>query len=104
MLEAKVTGQLCDLFPGAEMALFGKHGSDMCTAAIRTARLHTRRRTVLYSGYHGWHDLVRAWRHCKPAVEEPLGGARVVPGLTSTTPADSMRLVDQRRGGHTPLV
>jgi glutamate-1-semialdehyde 2,1-aminomutase len=56
MLEVKVTAMLCDMIPCAEMVLFGKHGSDMCTAAIRTARLHTGRRKVLYSGYHGWHD------------------------------------------------
>jgi glutamate-1-semialdehyde aminotransferase len=56
MLELTVTGMLCDMIPCAEMVLFGKHGSDMCTAAIRTARLYTGRRKVLYSGYHGWHD------------------------------------------------
>jgi glutamate-1-semialdehyde 2,1-aminomutase len=56
MLEIKVTQMLCDMIPCAEMVLFGKHGSDICTAAIRTARLHTGRRKVLYSGYHGWHD------------------------------------------------
>jgi len=47
---------LCDMIPCAEMVLFGKHGSDMCTVAVRTARLHTGRKKVLFSGYHGWHD------------------------------------------------
>jgi glutamate-1-semialdehyde aminotransferase len=56
MLEVRVTELLCEVIPSAEMVLFGKHGSDACTAAIRTARLHTGRRKVLYSGYHGWHD------------------------------------------------
>ena len=56
MLEIKVTRMLCDMIPCAEMVLFGKHGSDACTVAIRTARLHTGRRKILYSGYHGWHD------------------------------------------------
>ncbi|HKE24010.1 MAG TPA: aminotransferase class III-fold pyridoxal phosphate-dependent enzyme [Bryobacteraceae bacterium] len=56
VLEIKVTQMLCDMIPCAEMVLFGKHGSDVCTAAIRTARLHTGRRKVLYTGYHGWHD------------------------------------------------
>jgi glutamate-1-semialdehyde 2,1-aminomutase len=56
MLEIKVTEMLCDTIPCAEVVLFGKHGSDVCTAAIRTARLHTGRRKILYSGYHGWHD------------------------------------------------
>ena len=56
MLEMKVTQMLCDMIPCAEMVLFGKHGSDMCTAAIRIARLHTGRKKILFSGYHGWHD------------------------------------------------
>jgi glutamate-1-semialdehyde aminotransferase len=56
MLEIKVTKMLCDMIPCAEMVLFGKHGSDVCTAAIRVARLHTGREKVLFSGYHGWHD------------------------------------------------
>jgi glutamate-1-semialdehyde 2,1-aminomutase len=56
MLEIEVTQMLCDMIPCAEMVLFGKHGSDVCTVAIRTARLHTGRRKILYSGYHGWHD------------------------------------------------
>jgi glutamate-1-semialdehyde aminotransferase len=56
MLEIKATQILCDMIPCAEMALFGKHGSDMCTVAVRTARLHTGRKKVLFSGYHGWHD------------------------------------------------
>jgi glutamate-1-semialdehyde aminotransferase/predicted aldo/keto reductase-like oxidoreductase len=56
MLEIKVTEMLRNMIPCAEMVLFGKHGSDMCTAAIRIARLHTGRKKVLFSGYHGWHD------------------------------------------------
>jgi glutamate-1-semialdehyde aminotransferase/predicted aldo/keto reductase-like oxidoreductase len=55
-LEVTATRLLCDMIPCAEMVLFGKHGSDSCTAAVRTARLHTGRRKVVYSGYHGWHD------------------------------------------------
>lgn len=56
MLEIKATEMLCGMIPCAEMALFGKHGSDMCTVAVRTARLHTGRKKILFSGYHGWHD------------------------------------------------
>ena len=56
VLEIKVTQMLCEMIPCAEMVLFGKHGSDACTAAIRIARLHTGRPKVLFSGYHGWHD------------------------------------------------
>ena len=56
VLEITVSELLCDMIPCAEMVLFGKHGSDPCTAAVRIARLHTDRKKILYSGYHGWHD------------------------------------------------
>jgi glutamate-1-semialdehyde aminotransferase len=55
-LEMQLTQALCDRFPGAEAVLFGKNGSDVCTAAVRAARLFTGRRKVLFSGYHGWQD------------------------------------------------
>jgi len=97
MLEAKVTGQLCDLIPGAEMALFGKHGSDMCTAAIRTARLHTRRRTVLYSGYHGWHDWY-VQETVQPRLKSPSAASELFRfDLSDAVGFDA--LVDQHRGG-----
>jgi glutamate-1-semialdehyde aminotransferase len=46
-IEIELTERLCASFPDAEMALFGKNGSDVTTAA------------VLYAGYHGWHDWNR---------------------------------------------
>jgi glutamate-1-semialdehyde aminotransferase/predicted aldo/keto reductase-like oxidoreductase len=55
-LEMKLTAALCDRFPGNEAVLFGKNGSDVCTAAVRVARIFTGRRQVLFSGYHGWQD------------------------------------------------
>jgi len=58
-IEIELTERLCALFPGAEMALFGKNGSDVTTAAVRMARHFSGRPLVLYSGYHGWHDWNR---------------------------------------------
>lgn len=43
-------------FPGAEMGVFFKTGSEAATAALRIARRHTGRRRTLRCGYHGWHD------------------------------------------------
>src|SRR5205823_149845 len=54
--EMKVAQMLCQDFPSAEMAIFGKNGSDVCTLAARTARAVTGRKTILFSGYHGWQD------------------------------------------------
>lgn len=58
-------------FPGAEMGMFLRTGSEATTAALRIARRATGRRVVARSGYHGWHD----W--CLPL--EPF----VPAGLTS---------------------
>lgn len=55
-------------FPGAEMGMFFKTGSEATTAALRIARRATGRRVVARCGYHGWHD----W--CLPlAAEVPAG-------------------------------
>jgi len=55
-LMPEVADMLRAMFPGAEAVTFGKNGSDVCTAAVRLARVHTGRPLVLYCGYHGWQD------------------------------------------------
>jgi glutamate-1-semialdehyde 2,1-aminomutase len=55
-VEMEVARLLCEDIPCAEMVAFGKNGSDVCTLAVRLARLHTGRRIVLTCGYHGWQD------------------------------------------------
>ena len=55
--EMEVTRALLEDFPGSEMALFGKNGSDVCTVAARMARLVTGRRVILSCGFHGWQDF-----------------------------------------------
>jgi glutamate-1-semialdehyde 2,1-aminomutase len=67
--EAEVVRLLCASIPCAEMALFGKNGSDVCTAAVRVARLSTGRRVVLFSGYHGWQEPFASV--FEPALADP---------------------------------
>jgi glutamate-1-semialdehyde aminotransferase len=55
-LEIEVSRMLVEDIPCAEMVVFGKNGSDVCTLAARVARLFTGRATILFSGYHGWGD------------------------------------------------
>ncbi|MCF8143844.1 MAG: aminotransferase class III-fold pyridoxal phosphate-dependent enzyme [Deltaproteobacteria bacterium] len=55
-LEMDVSRKLCEDIPCAEMVLFGKNGSDVCTAAARLARRYTGRKKILVCGYHGWQD------------------------------------------------
>ena len=47
---------LLEWFPGSEMGVFLKTGSEATTAALRIARRATGRRRVVRCGYHGWHD------------------------------------------------
>lgn len=55
-LEIEVSEALCAGFPWGDEVLFGKNGSDVTTWAVRTARIATGRRTILFAGYHGWQD------------------------------------------------
>jgi glutamate-1-semialdehyde aminotransferase len=55
-LEMEVAGALSEAIPCGEKVLFGKNGSDVCTAAVRLARAYTGRSRVLVCGYHGWQD------------------------------------------------
>jgi glutamate-1-semialdehyde 2,1-aminomutase len=55
-VELDVTRALCANLECAEMAVFSKNGSDVCTAAARLARVYTGRLKILVCGYHGWQD------------------------------------------------
>ena len=57
-LELELTEQLCQRaeIPCAEAVAFGKNGSDVCSLAVRLARLATGRKTIIICGYHGWQD------------------------------------------------
>ncbi len=56
-VEMTVSRMLLDEFPGNDMVVFGKNGSDVCTIAARLARVITRKRTILSCGFHGWQDF-----------------------------------------------
>lgn len=55
-LEIELAEKLVDIIPCAEMARFGKNGTDATSAAIRLARAYTGRDIVIVCGYHGWQD------------------------------------------------
>jgi glutamate-1-semialdehyde 2,1-aminomutase len=57
VLEMDVTRMLTEDIPCAEMVVFGKNGSDVCTVAARLARVYTGKRVILCCGYHGWQDF-----------------------------------------------
>ena len=55
-LEYELASLLKKHIPCAEMARFGKNGSDATTGAVRLARAVTGRAHIAVCGYHGWHD------------------------------------------------
>ena len=56
VLEVEVAERLCAAYPGAEQARFFKTGAEAVQAAVRIARVATRRERVVHAGYHGWLD------------------------------------------------
>jgi glutamate-1-semialdehyde aminotransferase len=55
-IELEVAQLLGEIIPCAQATLFGKNGSDVCTAAVRMARIHTGRPKILFTGYSGWQE------------------------------------------------
>jgi glutamate-1-semialdehyde aminotransferase len=55
-LEVEVAELLREMIPSIECVRYSKTGCDVTSAAVRLARAHTGRNTILCCGYHGWHD------------------------------------------------
>jgi len=73
---------LLPLFPGAEMGVFLKTGSEATSAAVRIARRSTGRKRIARCGYHGWHD----W--CLPREDfVPSGLDAQVPEFVARDPS-----------------
>ena len=56
--EYKLAEKICSLIPSVEMFRMLGSGTEACMAAIRIARLATKKKTILKMGgaYHGWSD------------------------------------------------
>ncbi|MCZ6676902.1 MAG: aminotransferase class III-fold pyridoxal phosphate-dependent enzyme [Candidatus Poribacteria bacterium] len=59
-LEVELAEELINTIPSAEMVRYTKGGGEACAVAARIARGTTGRDTILFSGYHGWHDWYQA--------------------------------------------
>lgn len=67
-LEVEVAELFCELVPCAERVQFLKSGAEAMAAAVRIARTHTGRTTVVGSGYFGWLDWCSSAEGVPPAV------------------------------------
>jgi glutamate-1-semialdehyde aminotransferase len=92
-LHARFIEALLPRFPGAEMGIFLRTGSEATSAALRLARRATGRRKVARCGYHGWHD----W--CLPREDfVPAGLDEQVPEFCANDPATLEALLARHRG------
>ncbi len=77
-LEIELAEALVELIPCAEMVRYAKGGGEACAIAVRIARGVTGRDTILFCGYHGWHDwYLAANLTAEPrSARSPRTGAR----------------------------
>jgi glutamate-1-semialdehyde aminotransferase len=54
--EVELAKALMELHPWFGMVRYARSGGEAMGLAVRIARAHTQRDTVLFSGYHGWND------------------------------------------------
>jgi glutamate-1-semialdehyde 2,1-aminomutase len=76
--EVELAEELCRLHPWAKMARFARSGGESVAIAVRIARAHTNRDTVVICGYHGWHD----WYLAANVGTKNALGEHLIPGLS----------------------
>lgn len=54
--EIELAKLLISIHPWSGMARFARTGGEACAIAVRIARAHTKKSTIAFCGYHGWHD------------------------------------------------
>lgn len=68
VLEEEVAADIVRLIPWMEQVRFLKTGAEAMAAAVRLARVSTRRDSILGCGYHGWLD----WSQATAGVPHPI--------------------------------
>ena len=76
-IELTLAQKLIELHPWASRVRYARAGGEVMAVAVRIARAATKRDTVLFCGYHGWHDWYLA---ANLAEVEALDG-HLLPGL-----------------------
>src|SRR5579872_5059881 len=100
-VEVEVAELLREIIPCAQMARFGKNGSDATAGAVRLARGYTGRDLVLCCGYHGWQDWYIG------TTSRSLGVPQAVRELTIPFPynnLDALRQLFQKHAGKVACV
>ncbi len=87
-LEIELTERLVKHIPCAEMARFGKNGTDATSAAVRLARAATKRDRLILLGYHGWQDWYIG------ATTRNLGVPAAVSALSHLAPYGDLEAIE----------
>ncbi|MDE0540079.1 MAG: aminotransferase class III-fold pyridoxal phosphate-dependent enzyme [Rhodospirillales bacterium] len=88
-LEMELAELLAEVVPCAEMARFGKNGSDATAGAVRLARAYTNRDRVAVCGYHGWQDWYIG------STSRNRGVPKAVSELTHPFPYNDLEALDR---------
>lgn len=75
--EVELAELLCELHPWASSVRYTRSGGEAMTVAVRIGRAKSAKDTVLFCGYHGWHDWYLA---TNLANDRALDG-HLLPGL-----------------------
>lgn len=75
--EVALAEALIELHPWFGMVRYARSGGEAMGLAVRIARAHTRRDTVLFSGYHGWND----WYLAANLADSASLDGQLMPGL-----------------------
>lgn len=87
VLEDEVAGELTRLIPWMERVRFLKTGAEAMAAAVRLARVSTRRDRIIGCGYHGWLD----W--CQGAAGVPHPTRTLYDELVFNDPEGARKLI-----------
>jgi len=75
--EVELAELLLKLHPWAEMVRYARTGGESMMIAVRIARAKSGKDTVLFCGYHGWHD----WYLSSNLADEKSLDGHLLPGL-----------------------
>lgn len=75
--EFQLAEAMLELHPWFGMVRYTRSGGEAMGVAIRIARAHTKRDTVLFSGYHGWND----WYLAANLSDDSNLDGQLMPGL-----------------------
>ena len=77
--EIALAKKLIEIHPWSEMVRFTRSGGEACTVAIRIARAYSKKKLILFCGYHGWHD----WYLSSNLSNKNNLDGQLLPGLNS---------------------